>query len=220
MDSGLRGSGDYGVLALGAYAGQGANRPDGNGDPHLVARLTYPFTFPGGQIVELGAQAYRGRYVVKTSAARPTLGAPAVVADDLAGLLDERAAVSAIWYPQPFGLQAEYNVGQGPALDATQTRVGVAPLRGGYIQTMMRLVEGTSEWIPFLRWQVYEGGKKAETDAPVSSVNEWEAGVEWRVSKELEWTLVYTRMNRTNVLTYPYAAQSGDLVRTQVQWNY
>ncbi|MBK8846828.1 MAG: hypothetical protein IPO27_09910 [Bacteroidetes bacterium] len=40
---GYKGSGDYGVLAVGGYNGQTANRNDGNKDLHYVARLTYPF---------------------------------------------------------------------------------------------------------------------------------------------------------------------------------
>ena len=44
VDSGLKGSGDFGVVALGVYNGQTANKPEKNEGPHVVARVTYPFT--------------------------------------------------------------------------------------------------------------------------------------------------------------------------------
>ena len=60
---GLKGSGDYGVVSVGAYSGQGLNRSDQNGDVHLFARVSYPFKLASGQYVELGVQGYRGRFV-------------------------------------------------------------------------------------------------------------------------------------------------------------
>ena len=53
---GLKGSGDYGVLGLGAYSGEGMNRADTNNSPHVVARLTYPFLFSDGQIFQSRAR--------------------------------------------------------------------------------------------------------------------------------------------------------------------
>ena len=60
---GLKGSGDYGVVSVGAYSGQGLNRPDQNGDVHVFGRVSYPFKLASGQYVELGVQGYRGRFV-------------------------------------------------------------------------------------------------------------------------------------------------------------
>lgn len=65
---GLKGSGDYGVVAVGAYDGQGPNRSDLNGQPHWVARASYPFVLTNGQIFELGVQGYSGRFVTSTQA--------------------------------------------------------------------------------------------------------------------------------------------------------
>jgi hypothetical protein len=48
---GLRGSGDYGMVAIGAYNGQGINNNDKNGQPHFVARASYPFELPNGQFI-------------------------------------------------------------------------------------------------------------------------------------------------------------------------
>lgn len=43
IESGLKGSGDYGVFGLGLYNGQTANQPEANNQRMRVARLTYVF---------------------------------------------------------------------------------------------------------------------------------------------------------------------------------
>ncbi|MEE7567290.1 porin, partial [Xanthomonas sp. Kuri4-3] len=67
VKSGLKGSGDYGVLGLGVYNGQGANRAERNDSLHVVAHATYPFKFGNGQYLEVGADAYTGRFVPGTA---------------------------------------------------------------------------------------------------------------------------------------------------------
>ncbi len=104
----LRGSGDYGVVNVGAYSGQGINNADRNGAMHYIARLAYPFEFPNGQFFEVGASYYTGRYV-PTTAAMGTLPAPNVIGGG--GVRDSRVAINAILYPQPFGLEAEWTWG-------------------------------------------------------------------------------------------------------------
>jgi hypothetical protein len=75
---GLRGSGDYGVLNMGVFNGQGINNADRNGDMHYIARLAYPFEFDNGRFLEVGASYYSGRYV-PTTAAMGALPAPTVI---------------------------------------------------------------------------------------------------------------------------------------------
>jgi phosphate-selective porin/polyhydroxyalkanoate synthesis regulator phasin len=65
-DAGLKHTGNYGMLALGGYMGQGANQNDLNDNWHNVARFTYPWKTASGQIFEAGIQAYRGKYVRST----------------------------------------------------------------------------------------------------------------------------------------------------------
>ncbi|MDY6945602.1 MAG: porin, partial [Pseudomonadota bacterium] len=117
---GLKHSGNYGLFGLGAYNGQGANRGDRNDDLHVVARFSYPWKFADGQFMEAGVQAYRGKYVPSTGAYRG-IGdisvTPGIAGQDAFGFDDERIGVSAIWYPQPFGVQAEWNWGTTPGLD-------------------------------------------------------------------------------------------------------
>lgn len=95
VDDGLKGSGDYGVLGLGIYNGQTANRPERNDGQHVVGRISYPFLFANGQIFEPGLCGYTGVYTIERSAG---IGG----GDDF---LDRRGAVSFTLYPQPLGLQ-------------------------------------------------------------------------------------------------------------------
>jgi hypothetical protein len=101
---GLKGSGDYGVFNLGAYNGQGLNRFDSNRNPHTSLRLAYPFQMESGQFFEVGLSGYTGQFVPGNN-----------TADKAArSYTDRRAAANFVWYPQPFGFEAEWTVGEGP----------------------------------------------------------------------------------------------------------
>jgi hypothetical protein len=217
VKDGLKGSGDYGMVALGAYSGQGPNRPDKNDVVHVVARLSYPFLFENGQIMELGIQAYTGDYVV-TTAATP-LGTPAA---DPEGITDRRVGMSFSWYPQPFGIEGEFNFGEGPTLSDNHLSINAKSLFGGYIQANYRMTGPSGEWFPFVRWQYYRGGRKSATNAPDSTVNEIDVGFEWSPWPELELTASYTHtFTRTNIRGFPYAdTTDADRVAFQVQLNY
>lgn len=216
-DSGLKGSGDYGMLGVGVYEGQTINQPDANTNKHVVARVTYPFRL-GEQIVEAGLSGYTGKFVVRTDA---------LVTAPEDGVRDTRAAVSFTLYPQPFGLQAEYNLGVGPELtgltsvtdaDGEVTYSGAVTresLHGGYVLASLEL----GNVMPFVRVHHYEGGKKHERNAPRYSVRELEGGVEWQLIKPLELTAAYTVARRTDG-RLPYDPESGSLLRLQLQINY
>jgi hypothetical protein len=127
------GSGDYGVFALGAYNGQTANRPELNNNLHVVARVSYPFEI-GNQIIEPGIQAYTGRYELPTS-----LKNGGVTTTHDLNYLDQRAAVSFILYPKPFGIQAEYNIGKGPEFNKHTETIETKSLEGGYATFSYRI---------------------------------------------------------------------------------
>ena len=218
VDSGLKGSGDYGVVGLGVYNGQTANRPEKNDTPHAVARVTWPFLF-GSQFVEVGAGGYYGRYNLS---ATPREGAPYAAARG-SDMVDARAIVSLMIYPQPLGFMAEYNVGRGPSLGEgpdEQFRIDSRNLSGGYAQLMYKLdnVLGVSV-IPYVRGTLYKGGKKFETNAPRYDVRELELGVEWQLLKALELTGAYLIADRTSS-RYPYVQEQGHVTRVQLQFNY
>ncbi|WP_218920271.1 porin [Chondromyces crocatus] len=198
----MKGSGDYGVVALGVFNGQGANKLEKNATPHVIARATYPFTL-GSQLLEIGAAGYYGKYEVGTS--------DGVVVDD--GIRDVRAIGSFVLYPRPIGLQLEYNIGRGPEL--SEGRIRERPLHGGYALLSARL----GDFTPYARLSLYRGARKFETDAPRYKVNEAELGLEWRALKALELTAAYTFAERT-FPSPPYQQESGRLVRLQLQFNY
>ncbi|WP_426287443.1 porin [Luteibacter sp. E-22] len=219
--SGLKGSGDYGVIGFGVYNGQGANRPDRNDQLHSVVHFSYPFKFANGQYLEVGADAYSGRYKVSTGAATidGRTFTPGVDAPE-AGSTDRRVAAHVVYYPQPFGFQAEWTVGKGPELDIARRMVRTKSLRGGYAQVMYKFDGGFGSLMPYAKWQTYRGAAKFDTNAPRMEVDELEAGVEWQPSNAIELAVAYANMRRTDVSAAPYRKIDGQLLRVQLQVNY
>jgi hypothetical protein len=222
VESGLKGSGDYGVLGVGVYNGQTINVNDRNDNKHIVLHATYPMELPYGQIIQFGVDAYRGTFNVGATSPLTT-GGPAIGRENNGNILDERVGVHFVLYPQPIGFQAEWNWGNGPQLNATRTRVEEGDIQGGYVQGMYKW-DVNKPWltslIPYVRYQEYSGGKKHRTNVPFNVVREWEIGTEWHISKSLEFTIAYARSRRTDTQTAPYNIREGDIVRTQLQFNF
>ena len=233
-DSGLKGSGNYGVFGIGAYNGQGGSFREQNDNLHIVSRLTLPFCLDNGQIIEMGLQGYIGKYSVLSTRISPLGAGPLSVLPPAGtvenggrdGIQDKRLAASFIYYPQPWGFQSEWTVGRGPSLNDAQTRVEDRALYGGYAMVMYRLELEKQELIPFARWNYYKGGYKTERNAPFTEIKEWELGTEWQVNKALEVVGMYTLTDRTNTATTStagfrnYQQFEGSMLRFQVQFNY
>jgi hypothetical protein len=249
VDSGLKGSGDYGMLGVGVYNGQGPNFRDRNKDKHIVFHAMYPYEFPNGQIVQVGMDAYTGQInvagapVVPVNPAPGTNGAPiAPLLQNGGNYIDERVAWHFVIFPQPFGLQGEYTIGRGPELNQARTEVTTGKLSGGYIQLFYnyRCDSFCQNIVPYVRYQEYFGGRKSEANAPRNSVREYEFGVEYQLNKAFEFTVAYAWSQRTSdnastapascanidlptrpscTLT-PYQLQTGNLLRFQLQWNF
>lgn len=230
--SGLKGSGNYGIFALGVYNGTGANRAENNDNMHVVSRLTYPWKFENGQIFEFGIQGISGSFKPNRSslaAFNGGAGTPLAGPGDRyakGGFKDQRVGIHAVLYPQPFGAQMEWNWGRGPELNEARTMIEEKSFNGGYVQfhykadNVMFLGENTGTWIPFVKWQYYDGGQKFETNAPSNYVRELEVGFEWEPTKELEFVAYYAKVNRTNLNTAPYEQFNSDLLRMQLQYNF
>lgn len=208
IDKGLKGSGDYGIVGIGVYNGQSLNVSEANDNKHVILHSTYPFELPYGQIMQVGVDAYRGLVNVPVSTG--------VKIPDGGNINDERIGTHFVLYPQPFGLQAEWNWGRGPELNATHTAVQEGYLQGGYVQASYKY----DNIIPYLRWQEYHGGKKNRTNSPFNSVNETELGIEYQFNKNLELTVAYAWMRRTDTINAPYLNHDGQVARFQLQWNY
>ena len=236
---GLKHSGNYGMLALGAYNGQGANQGDRNDNYHIVARATYPWKTESGQIYEAGIQAYRGDYVSSTGAYNRTGGtvssgtavARTPTLENNRGVADERVGISFMMYPQPFGLQAEWNWGNTPGLDIEKNIIEEKSLNGGYVQAMYKIdnfkfMDTNGTLIPFIKWQYFDGYSKAERNSPENHVNDWEAGVEWQIAPEVEIVAYYHKMKRSNLVTgntsgrKDYETFDADALRVQLQYNW
>ncbi len=262
-DLGLKHSGNYGQFAFGAYNGQGANQREVNDNYHLVARYTHPWKTESGQIYEAGIQAYSGDYTpvsqgayrsnvgVKTAAKVTALGCGTTAStkanpfktctprsDERNGFDDERVALSFMMYPQPFGLQGEWNWGKTPGLDIATNTIKDQTLNGGYLQAMYKIdnfkfLDTNGTLIPFVKWQYFDGYNKAESNAAQNKVNDWEIGAEWQIAPEVEFVAYYHHMNRSNLVVgassttsalggpaTDYETFSAGALRMQLQFNY
>ena len=236
VKDGLKGSGDYGVFTAGFYSGAGLNRADNNGEVHSVVRFSYPWATASGQIYEAGIGAYAGRFKVTTDLTTGT-GLPggvskstlesninAVDQRSLAdGFNDRRASAHFIMYPQPWGIEAEWTTGQGPQLNDARTSIGQSYLNGGYVLLNYRHKYGAeSEFLPFVRWNYFDGARKFATNAPKMVVNELDLGFEWQWRKEVELSLQYTLSDeRSNTSTaMPTVISGSRRVALQLQFNY
>ncbi|WP_411726223.1 porin [Methyloglobulus sp.] len=231
---GLKTSGDYGILGLGIYNGQGINRNETNDDLYVVAHSTYPIglNFLGypftGQVLEVGADYINGKFDVPTGDMTLFGSNKVLKGTDIAktlpsgGITEERYAIHAVLFPQPFGLQVEWNWGKGATLNPNKLgSIERQNLRGGYVQAMYKfnnVFRDDGVLIPYVKWQTYRGAYKAANNSPRVAVDELEVGVEYQIMKALEVTLAYSTMDRTNVANLGQA--SGDMARMQVQWNY
>jgi len=199
VSSGLKGSGDYGVFAFGAYNGQTVGKT---------------------QVLELGVQGYAGKYVV--SSISKTEGKTIKPTTNKNNeYKDQRAAASIILYPKPIGFQAEYNVGTGPQYNPLNNTIEQKDLEGGYAQIMGNISFKRQKIMPFVKYQYYKGGKKHELDARSYHVNDLEIGIEWQPIKNFEFVAIYTFSERR----YEDAAkkdnlQKGSLLRLQAQFNF
>jgi hypothetical protein len=214
VSSGLKGSGDYGVFGFGIYNGQTPNRSEANDNLHVVARVSYPLELPNGQIIEPGIQGYAGKYNVGSD----QLSSTAIQGGNFD---DHRVAASLVVYPKPFGFQAEYNVGKGPAFDPGSLTIRNRSLTGGYAQAMYLLKAGSHNLIPFAKVQYFEGGRKVDLDARYHEVYETEIGLEWQPLPAFELVGQYTITDRTTKDARNLNnRQFGNLLRLQAQFNF
>jgi hypothetical protein len=214
VNDGLKGSGDYGVFAFGAYNGQTANRPEINANRHIVSRITYPFEYKK-QIIEASLQAYKGKFSLLS-----TSSGVKYAKDKLYD--DERVGGTFVLYPKPFGILAEYNVGRGPEFDKFADSISTQALKGGFVTASYKMSIGEQNTlIPFVRYQNYKGGKKHELDARSYRVEELEIGTEWQMGKNFELVVMYTMSSRRfEDFTKQDNYQRGNLLRIQAQMNF
>lgn len=213
VSDGLKGSGDYGVGAIGVYNGQTANQSERNNSPHVVGRFSYPFRVKQ-QIFEMGIQAYTGKFVLLSTSS-------GVKKNVKSEYKDERIAATFVIYPKPFGIQAEYNIGTGPEFNKFTDSIENQKLNGGYILLNYQIKFKEQLFIPFIKGQYYDGGKKHELDARSYRVQEYEFGIEWQLNRNFEFVAMYTISNRRfEDFVLRDNHQYGQLLRLQAQFNF
>lgn len=211
---GYKGSGDFGVFALGVYNGQIANKMDGNRDLNVVTRVTYPFVI-GSQIIEPGIQAYTGKWAFTGEISS------GVIVDDPQYVKDQRVGATFVLYPRPFGIQTEYNIGTGPRYNTATNTVDETDLNGGYVLLNYKWDIKKQHIYPFVKFQYYDGGKKYEKDARSYVVRDYEIGIEWQPIKAFELTAQYVIADRTfEDSALPINRQQGNVLRLQAQFNF
>ena len=218
--------GNYGAYGLGIYNGQSLNRAERNDDLMVAGMVTWPFQLDAmgeafrGQVLELGASAYRNRFrpEIASVSAAGVVGTTSISTIDYD---DSRFGIHAILYPQPFGLQAEYNWGRGPEWDPVRRIVATDRLSGGYIQAMYRVDQSVvGPFMPYVRLQTYDGGYKTSTNAPTLASDELEVGIEFQPIRALELTLAYAHRKAKEADATRFGRAEGDLFRGQLQINY
>lgn len=200
----LKGTGDYGMIALGTYNGQTLNKGEENNDLHRALRFTYPFKLKSGQFIEASLQGYEGQYRISGE-----------------DYYDQRTAASLIFYPQPFGFQIEYTTGQGPEFDEDDGLVKTEDLEGGYVLVNYSANWGKHRFFPYVRYQEYDGGRKLDNGNHMQT-RDWEFGSEWQPNPALEITVAYVISDRIVESATPAQNldEDGQLLRFQAQFNY
>jgi Phosphate-selective porin O and P len=207
--------GSYGAFGFGVFNGQGLNRTETDNDVMLVGLATWPFELDGigldGQVFELGGSIMRNtiRPEVRTGGVSPV------------GFKDNRVGIHAILYPDPIGIQGEWNWGTGPEFDPATGRIEERPLKGGYVQVMGKIDDSPiGPFYPFARWQYYRGGFKAAVNAPRLETEELELGFEFQIDPALEITTTYGWASRKEADERRFGQAEGQILRVQAQWNY
>lgn len=226
----MYGPGDYGVFHIQVYNGQGLNAQEANSDKHIAMRLAWPFELPGGRLLEVGANAMRGQFVVNhgTAAAGQTLFSFNQSGSTGArSYRDERLNVYVYYPPQPFGFIAEYTIGRTPERQANG-RVADSALFGGYVQAHYQWKYSDIGLANiYARYQEYRGGIKFQTGAPSGKMSELETGIAWQPDPQWEFTVAYSFAQRMNLfLTDPGSStvpgiqreQYANLIRFQAVW--
>lgn len=215
-DNFQKGSGDYGLFAFGIYNGQGINKTEQNDKVHVVSRFCWPFELPHNQIIEPAIQAYSGRYTLP----KEQISSGVKTRKDLT-YNDSRVAGSLVLYPRPFGVALEYNTGFGPAFDANTDSITTRRLSGGYLTLSYRKeLPKHMMLLPYARFQVFEGGRKADTDMRLYDMQETEIGFEFAPTKNVEVTLAYMNSHRHTIDSKANIAERRHWMRLQVQLNY
>jgi len=212
----LFGAGDFGMINLTVYNGQGGTAKERNSDKHVGFRFAYPFELLGGRLLEVGMNAYTGKFSVNMGT--PDLQSTKLFSVNSNNFLnredfrDQRVNFYMYYPPQPWGLLAEFVTGRGP-MRGGNGMVESRSLQGGYVQAQYLWKYSDTGLANFyLRWQGYRGGLKWATGAPDVTSKELGWGVAWLLDPQWELTFemaITERKNFERMVSLPDGRQSG-----------
>jgi hypothetical protein len=123
--------------------------------------------------------------------------------------------------PQPFGLLAEFNAGQGPEFNKETDSIETRNLHGGFVTLSYFQDFGSFSMMPYIRAQYYKGGKKHENDARSYDIQELNIGIEWQPIESLELVSEFVISSRRyEDFILQNNLQTGSLLRLQAQISY
>ncbi|MEX5214402.1 MAG: OprO/OprP family phosphate-selective porin [Nitrospiraceae bacterium] len=220
------GPGDYGVFGLMVYNGQGRNQFDLNKSNHIGAKLTYPFQFRNGRLMETGILGYHGIFAVQ-GASQPNVVSPARchnLLDSEGGcdVKDQRVTAYLWTPPQPWGFLGEFTIGRGPKRNEQTNFIDETQIIGGYVQVYYTWrYSDVGMLTPYVRWGTYSGGFKSLNGAPDGQTQTWNLGLTWDVDTHLRLNADWVSkdgVNSTLVTNRPQAHFDASQLRFQVQW--
>jgi len=193
----MKGTGDYGMLALGIVNGRKANVGENNKNKYIVGRICYPF-FLKTQLFETSVQAYIGKNRLDDNSL--STGVKTNIKKEYD---DHRIATTVSLYPKPIGFRAEYVIGRGASFLVDNDSIEVAKLSGGYFLINARIHLQKQLLFPFIQYNYYSGGRPQARDAQNYNLSEWETGIEWHINKHFEVTIIYgdRRSNSADFIT-------------------
>jgi len=210
----MRGTGDYGMFALGIVNGRRANVAENNKNKYLTGRFSFPFSIKK-QFVETSVQTYIGKNRLSDNVLSPS-----VKINSQKEYEDQRIASTVSLYPNPIGLRAEYVIGNGAGFNPIIDSIEQTKLSGGYILINAKISLVEQLFFPFLQYNYYSGGRPHARDAQRYKLKEWEAGIEWQLNKHFEITFVYSdRKWDSSDYTAKNVTLSKKSLRIQMQVN-
>ena len=152
--------------------------------------------------------------------------------------MDRRAAANFVWYPQPFGVEAEWTIGEGPetrvsyddqgrgsirgtipTASTANSLASIESLHGGYVLFNYKADTDYGTIIPFTRWSYFDGARKFVANSPTQKVNEVDFGVEYQPWPSFEISLVYTHtIERTNTAQSSSGVPTGTIVNGKTSY--
>lgn len=220
------GPGDYGVFGIMVYNGQSRSRLELNKDKHIGAKLSYPFQFQNGRMLEAGVLGYHGVFAVQ-GASQPNVNSSAICSSPLGSeggcdIKDQRVTAYVWTPPQPWGIQAEFTVGRGPKRNGQTNIIEESQIIGGYVQANYTWrYSDVGMLTPYIRYGEYYGGFKSLNGAPDGQSRTWNFGIAWEPDTHWRFMADYVfkdGLNSTLVANRMQSDFDASQLRFQAQW--